>query len=117
MTALTQELNGRELERAVARIWERDAGELRRAAAALNERANRKESESVLGLSLDDAALKVACARSKPPTYFDLFEMLKHGQAAQMNVVQFYNAMRRSSKVRVNGITIVKRQFRTEHLE
>lgn len=98
------------LEREVATIWERDADELRRNANALRERANRKEAESVAGLSLDDAALKIVTARSEPPTYIALFDTLKHGQAAHLSVVQFYYAMRRSSTVRMNGAHVVRRR-------
>lgn len=104
------------LEREVAKIWERDADELRRHANALRARANRKEAESVAGLSLDQAALKIITARSEPPTYIALFHVLKHGQAAHLNVVQFYYAMRRSGTVRMNGAHVVRRRETNQSL-
>lgn len=98
------------LERGVAEKWEREAEELRLSAALLKERADREECNTVAGLSLDDAALQLILARQKVPTYFELFNVLKHGQAARLNIVEFYYAMRRCSKVRMSGAHVVRRR-------
>lgn len=102
------------LERKVSSIWRRDADDLYHHADALSERADRQEAASVAGLSLDDAALRLVANRTKPPTYFELFDVLKYGPAAHLNVVQFFHVMRQSALVRMNGIRVVRRR-KAEH--
>lgn len=98
------------LERKVVRIWQQEADVLSQHASALKDRADRLEAQTVAGLSLDGAALKIVAARERPIFYIDLYNILKHGQAAGMNVVRFYYAMRQSPLVRMNGTHVTQRK-------
>jgi hypothetical protein len=97
------------IERQVVQIWEQDRSELDQNIKALANRADRKEAEQIAGLSLDEAANVIVRQRSKAVMYFDLFRILRHQQAANMNIVQFYHAMRHSPSVRMNGIGVILR--------